>query len=188
MTFTNEERAVLGELERVFGPVEDANPLYVESIFADSYKAGVRNYLRYAVTHFKNYEVAIDPELPTIKTRLIEEKRKADMEKNAARTIEKRESQATSILAGLSNKARRAGDVSLEIDDEAISLIVQGRKNELFELTYDRADGFLRGHLLGDVFDEEDWTVLSGNARPVDQSGALAAVHDYLDGLVAEDA
>lgn len=184
MTFTDKEVAALEKLKEVFGPVREVNPLHVETVFADSYKENVRNYLSYALLHLESYKLAIDPELPTIKTRLLEEKRKAEMEKNANRAIEKRESLVLSYLSGLLPMARRAGDVSFETDDSIFSLVVQGDKNEILALEYDRADGFIRGHLLGDDFEDEDWTVLNGNSRPADQSGAYAAVSDYLASLV----
>ena len=54
---------------------------------------------------------------------------------------------------------------------------------KVISLDYDRLDGTMSARLNGKTFELEDWPGLGGNDRPRDQSPALAAVMDYLDGL-----
>jgi hypothetical protein len=184
VTLTNEQVNALEGLDAVFGDQKDINPLHVDVLHTAHYESAVSNYINFALSYYKHYLMAIDPNLPEIQNELREAKRKAEFEKNAVRASDKRESLVTGILAGIAPKARRAGDVSFEIDDNVVQLLIQGPEKEILELTYDRHDFFLRGHLKGEDFEDEDWSALNGNARPVDQSGALAAVTDYLDALV----
>lgn len=184
MTFTPEETEALKALEKTFGPVAEANPLHVDSVYERSYTRSVHDYAGYILHHWKAAVLAADPELPEIQNRLREEARRRDAAKNAARNSEIRENLASSILSGLIPKARKAGTVEFEINDWCIDITVRRTdEEEVFNLQFDRGDFTLNGHLNEKFFETEDWSALNGNSRPRDQSVALAAVLEFLEGL-----
>lgn len=185
MTFSLDEIKVLKALDETFGPFPEANPEHVEAIFINSYARSVRDYVMYAIDHFKAAELAQDPDLEQMKQTIRLEKAKASALKNAARSQEIRENLVSGILSGLIPKARKAGSVNFEVTDWVIGLTVSEKltSQELIELTYDRGDYSLTGHLFGQEFDKEDWTTLNGNGRPRDQSVAYGEVINYLEGL-----
>lgn len=185
MTFSTEEVEALKALEAAFGPFKEANPLHVEAAYIRSYTHSIRYYAEYAVDHWKAAVLAADPELPEIQKRIREEARRKDAAKNAARSQEVRENLVSGILSGLIPKARKAGTVGFGITDWNIHISVSenGSSTEIIELTYDRADFTLNGHLHGKDFEQEDWSALNGNSRPRDQSVALETVLEFLEGL-----
>jgi hypothetical protein len=184
VTFTPEETEALKTLEKVFGPVAEANPLHVEAVFERSYTRSVHDYAGYIMHHWKAAVLAADPELPEIQRKLREENARKNALKNAARNSEIRENLASSILSGLIPKARKAGAVEFEINDWCIDITVRRTdEEEVFNLQFDREDFSLKGHLSGQEFEQEDWSVLNGNGRPRDQSVALRTVLEFLEEL-----
>lgn len=182
MTFSLDEIKVLKALDETFGPFPEANPEHVEAIFINSYARSVRDYVMYAIDHFKAAELAQDPDLEQMKQTIRLEKAKASALKNAARSQEIRENLVSGILSGLIPKARKAGAVKFEISDWSIQLFVDN--GEVFGMYYDRGDFTLVAHLNGKDFDIEDWSALNGNGRPRDQSVAYAEISTYLEGIL----
>lgn len=183
MTFTYDERHALATLDAAFGPFDAPDPLNVGQVSADAYVRNARQYIAYAVDYWKHAALAANPDLPAIQQKLREERAREATLKYAERTLEKRENQVSGILAGLIPKARKAGKVQFKIHDWDIMITVEKGDEDIFDLTYDRETYTLDGHLKGEYFDTEDWTGLNGCDRPRDQSVALAAVLEYLEGL-----
>lgn len=186
-TFSEDEAAALDALEGEFGPVDP----YLHNVTSDEHLKSVYGYkhwivrnLRDALRHWGQYKYAQSVDWDEERKRRIAEQ----SEKMKNRKTEVRENMVSGILAGLMPKARRAGAASFEIDDHFMELVVEDEMRpfahrKVIWLSYDRQDGTLEASLNDKHFLVEDWTVLGGNERPRDQSEALAAVIDFLDGL-----
>jgi hypothetical protein len=185
--FTPAEREALDQLAGEFGPVDP----YLQNVTSDEhlnseygYKHWIKRSLTDALRYWGQYKHAESVDWEVERARRIAEQ----SEKMKNRKVEVRENMVSGILAGLMPKARRAGVVSFNIDDDYMELVVEDEMRpfahrKVVWLTYDRRDGTLEASLNDKRFLVEDWTALGGNERPRDQSPALAAVMDYLDGL-----
>lgn len=183
MTFSLNEINAMAALDAAFGPFDKPNPLHVDSVLAEAYARSARQYVGYAVDYWKSSELAANPALPAMQQQIRAERAREAGLKNAERTLEKRENHVSGILAGLIPKARKAGEVEFKVHDWNIMITVENGVDDIFDLTYDRETYTLDGHLNGVDFETEDWSVLNGCSRPKDQSVALAAVLEYLEGL-----
>jgi hypothetical protein len=184
MTFTPHQIEALESLGGEFGPVD----LMLHNVTSDEHvhsQYGYEHWIKRSLTEtlrlWGQYKFAQTVDWEEERRRRIEEQ----TEKMKRRKVEVRENLVSGILSGLIPKARRAGAVSFEITDWMIQLVVREglSSEEVFELSYDRTDFTLNGHLKVKDFEQEDWSVLGGNSRPRDQSVALNAVVEYLDGL-----
>lgn len=181
MSFTEAENAALGALAEGF-PVPEVNVMDVEASHSKHYLKQVRNLAVNVIYYAKMYDMSVDPGLAADKEVILAERRKTEDAKLAARIVETREAMVSGWLAGLIPKANKAGgDVSFEIDDSYFSLTVYGETGRDVVMEYDRESRTVATKVGGEWLAEEDWTMVSGNKRPSEQSSAYEAVQAFLE-------
>lgn len=184
MGFTEEENKALGALGEGF-PVPTVDVLDVEDVHAEHYLKQVRNLAVNALYYTKMYNMAVDPGLAASKAVVLEARRKQEDAKLVARAAETRESLVSGLISGLMPKINRRlknAKTSFFIGEDTFELYtaLTEERTEI-DFVYQRRDFSVLIRVNGLEF-REDWTALSGNRPPRDQSAGYKAVVDFLEG------
>lgn len=184
MTLTMNEVIALEALRKYVPYKSEEHDLRVlDEANAEWFIGQARKNMEMAQNFYAMYRLVTAPDFAEKKRALQLAEIEKQHQKMAARSQEVRGNLVSGILSGLMPKARKAGKVELEITGTEMILEVWNKDHRIFNIDYDCASGQMCAYLTGHHLEAEDWTVLGGNRPPRDQSPALKAVLEYLEGL-----